>query len=353
MPADERVAAAAAHWALRFTANGTDYADVQATLGRIERWQDWCREWGATARGYEAIAERAEAAGLAETAGEAWRRAALCWHWGKFVFTEDPLQQRAAHDRAVDCYRRGARSLDPPARLVEVPYRGRALAAYLRVPEGAVRPPAVIMAPGLDSVKEELQATAGYLLRRGLAVLAIDGPGQGESEYVMPIEPAYEQVAAAAADLLASRPDVDGTRIGMFGVSLGGYYAARSAAYERRLLASVSLSGPYRFDRDWDRLPPQTRAAFQLRSFSDGPEQARQRAALLSLEGCADRIGRPLLILHGRQDRLIPADHAEWLASRAPGAELVIYDDGNHGLTNRAFESRSLLADWLAVHLSG
>jgi dienelactone hydrolase len=353
MSPDERVAAASAHWALRFTANGTDYADVQATLGRIARWRDWCREWGATARGYEAIAERAEGAGQAVTAGEAWRRAALCWHWGKFVFTEDPIQQRAAHDRAVDCYRRGARSLDPPAVVVEIGYPGRALAAYLRVPEGAIRPPAVIMVPGLDSVKEELQATAEYLLRRGLAVLAIDGPGQGESEYVMPIEPAYERVATAAADFLATRPDVDGSRIGIFGVSLGGYYAARSAAFERRLLAGVSLSGPYRFDLDWEHLPPQTRATFQRRSFSDGPEQARQRAALLSLEGCAERIRQPLLIVHGRQDRLIPAAHAEWLASRAPGAEIVIYDDGNHGLTNRAFESRSLLADWLAGQLSG
>src|SRR5581483_9282934 len=137
---DDRVAAAAEHWTARFVANGTSYRDVQATLARIGRWADWCREWGRTARHYE---ELAEAAPSRPTAGEAWRRAALCWHWGKFVFTENPQEQLAAHERAVDCYRRGAAALRPPAELVRVPYAGTSLAAYLRVPPG--RPPVVIM----------------------------------------------------------------------------------------------------------------------------------------------------------------------------------------------------------------
>ena len=82
------------------------------------------------------------------------------------------------------------------------------------------------MVPGLDSTKEELQATAEYYLARGLATIAIDGPGQGESEYELPIEPAYEKVATAAVDFLKARSDIDSDRIGLFGVSLGGYYAA-------------------------------------------------------------------------------------------------------------------------------
>ncbi len=114
------------------------------------------------------------------------------------------------------------------------------------------------MVPGLDSTKEELQATAEYLLARGMATLAIDGPGQGEAEYDLPIEPAYEKVATAVVDYLASRADVDGGSVGLFGVSLGGYYAARAAAREKRLKAVVDLAGPYRLDLDWDELPEQT-----------------------------------------------------------------------------------------------
>jgi 2,6-dihydroxypseudooxynicotine hydrolase len=348
---DKRVAAATAHWAARFVANGTSYPDFQATMARITRWDDWCREWGGTARHYEELAEGAEAAGRTVTAGEAWRRAALCWHWGKFVFTDHPEEQRAAHERTVACFRRGAGTLSPPAEPVRVPYAGSTLAAYLRVPPGPP-PPIVVMIPGLDSVKEELQATAEVMLRRGLAVIAIDGPGQGEAEYELPIEPAYERVVTAVADYLKGRDDVDPDRMGVFGVSLGGYYAARAAAYEPRVRAAVDLAGPYRFDLDWDELAPQTRTTFQARSGAASPAQARERAAALTLEDAAARITCPLLVVHGGRDRLIPAYHAERLAREAPGAELMLYPDGSHGVTNHAFESRAAMADWLAARLT-
>ncbi len=366
---DKRVAAATAHWAARFIANGTSYPDFQATMARIGRWDDWCREWGRTGQHYEQLAETAEAAGRLVTAGEAWRRAALCWHWGKFVFTDHPEEQRAAHERTVACFRRGAGTLSPPAEPVRVPYAGSTLAAYLRIPPGGAGPggrppqtppggagpggpkPVVIMIPGLDSVKEELQATAEHLLRRGLAVIAIDGPGQGESEFEFPIEPAYERVTTAVADYLKGRDDIDPGRIGVFGVSLGGYYAARSAAYEPRVRATVALAGPYRWDLDWDMLPVQTRNTFQRRSGAGSPAEARERAAALTLEDAAARITGPLLVAAGGRDRLVPPYHAELLAREAPGAELLMYPDGSHGLTNHAFESRAAMADWLAARL--
>jgi 2,6-dihydroxypseudooxynicotine hydrolase len=351
---DARVAAAAAHWAARFTANGTDYGDVTATMRRITRWDDWCREWGKTAQRYETLAQNAEIQSHHATAGGSWRRAALCWHWGKFVFVDHPDEQRAAHDRAVACFRRGAGTLSPEATPVSVPYQGKELAAYLRVPPRAQAkpPPVVIMVPGLDSTKEELQATAEYLLARGLATIAVDGPGQGESEYLLAIEPAYEKVTTAVTDYLSARADVDPARIGLFGVSLGGYYAARSAAFEPRITATVALAGPYRFDLDWDDLPPQTRAAFGVRSGAVTDRAARERAGALTLEDAASRITSPLLVVHGGKDTLIPAYHAQRIAKEARNAELVIYPDGGHGVTNHAYESRSMLADWLADHLT-
>jgi dipeptidyl aminopeptidase/acylaminoacyl peptidase len=350
---DPRVAGAAAHWGYRFTSNGTDYADVTATLARISRWADWCREWGATAAHYEQLAEAAEDAGQQQTAAGAWQRAALAWHWGKFVFVDDPVQQRAAHDRSVACFFRAAPALTPPAELVRIPYGDTTLAGYLRVPASTrlVDPPVVIMVPGLDSTKEELQATAGYFLARGLATLAIDGPGQGESEYQLPIEPAYEKAVTAAVDYLQDRAGLDADRVGLFGVSLGGYYAARAAAYEKRLRAVVALAGPYRFDLDWDDLPAQTRATFRVRSGAQSEEDARARAAALTLEEAAARIATPLLVVGGGRDRIVPAHHQERLAKEVKTAELVLYPDGSHGVTNRAYESRSRMADWLSARL--
>src|ERR1700756_5130552 len=152
---DARVAGAAAHWGYRFTSNGTDYADFTATLARISRWADWCREWGVTATHYEQLAEAAQDAGQQQTATGAWQRAGLAWHWGKFVFVDDPVQQRAAHERSVACFFRAAPALTPPAELVRIPYGDTALPASLRVPAATslADPPAVIMVPGLDSTK--------------------------------------------------------------------------------------------------------------------------------------------------------------------------------------------------------
>jgi 2,6-dihydroxypseudooxynicotine hydrolase len=351
---DRRVAVALAQWGYRFTSNGTDYGDFTATLARITRWADWCREWGVTATRYEQLAEAAEDAGQRQTAAGAWQRAALAWHWGKFVFTDDPAQQRAAHERTVACFRRAAPALSPPAELVHVPYGAATLPGYLRVPPaaGLASTPVVIMVPGLDSVKEELQATAEYFLARGLATLAIDGPGQGESEYELPIEPAYEKVATAVVDFLQDRAGLDRERIGLFGISLGGYYAARAAAYEKRLRAVVSLAGPYRLDLDWDGLPPQTRATFQARSGARSAEAARELAGQLTLEEAARHISTPLLVVGSGKDVIAPAYHQERLAKEVKTAELVVYPDGSHGVTNRAFESRSRMADWMAARLT-
>lgn len=349
---DEQVAAAAAHWGPRFVNNGTDYLDFERTLARLTRWEDWCREWGKTAEEYEALAQRAEESGNTVTAREAWRRAALCWHWGKFVFVVDPEQQRAASDRTVADYAKGAAGLTPPAERVLVPYGSSHLPAYLRLPAGSAGvPPVVVMVPGLDSVKEELQATAEYFLARGMATLAMDGPGQGESEYELPIEPAYEKAATAAVEFLETRSDVDPERIGMFGVSLGGYYASRAMAYEPRLKAGVALAGPYRFDLEWDSLPPMTRATFQHRSRAADEDDARATAGRLTLEEAAPNITHPLLVVHGYLDRLVGPMHAERLCEEAPGAELLMYSDGNHGVANHAFESRSAFADWMGARL--
>jgi len=351
---DARVTVAVTQWGYRFTANGTDYGDFTATLARITRWADWCREWGVTATRYEQLAEAADDAGQPQTAAGAWQRAALAWHWGKFVFTDDPAQQRAAHERAVDCFRRAAPALSPPAELVRVPYGGVTLPGYLRVPLGTDLggTPVVIMVPGLDSTKEELQATAEYFLARGLATLAIDGPGQGESEYELPIEPAYEKVATAVVDFLQDRAGLDRDRIGLFGISLGGYYAARAAAYEKRLRAVVSLAGPYRLDLDWDELPPQTKSTFQARSGARSAAEARERAGTLTLEEAAKHIDTPLLVIGSGRDVIAPPYHQERLASEVKTAELVVYPDGSHGVTNRAFESRSRMADWMAARLT-
>ena len=216
-------------------------------------------------------------------------------------------QMRAAHRRAVECLDLALPHLDPPGERVLIPYQGKHLAATLRKPRNVPRPPVVLMTMGLDSTKEELLTFEDTFLARGMAILAFDGPGQGEAEYDFPIRPDYEAVTATVIDWVESnRDDLDATRIGSWGISLGGYYAPRSAAFETRIKACIANCGPWNFGALWDKLPVLTRLAFIARSHSNSDEEGRRRATELCLDGVASRIECPMFVIAGGLDRLCP-----------------------------------------------
>src|SRR5437868_8817788 len=197
MARDARVESAIAHWLPRFLSNGVLLADFQEVTAGLERWDDWCSAWSARAEVHESLGHEALAAGYRLTASEHLTRAGVYYHFAKFMFVNDIDQMRAAHQRAVACRQAALPHLRPPGERVAIPYQGHQLAAILRRPEGAARPPVVIMAPGLDSTKEEFDAYESTFLSRGLATLSVDGPGQGEAEYDLPIRGDYEVAVGA------------------------------------------------------------------------------------------------------------------------------------------------------------
>ena len=192
---DARVASAISHWAPRFVSNGVILADFEEVTGSIERWEDWCAAWSARAKLHEDLGTEALRDRHRLTAGEHFVRAAMYYHFAKFVFVQDPLQMRAAHKKAVECYTSALPLMRPPGERVTIgPYVG-----VLRKP-GAGRCPVLVMAPGLDSTKEELHAYEEPFLARGIATLAIDGPGQGESLRLRNLYARHDyEVAGAAA----------------------------------------------------------------------------------------------------------------------------------------------------------
>jgi 2,6-dihydroxypseudooxynicotine hydrolase len=348
MPKDPRVSSAISHWAPRFVSNGVLLADFEDVTGALERWEDWCAAWSARARVHEDLGREALGQGYRLTAGEHLIRAAIYYHFAKFVFVQDPEQMRAAHMKAVACYREGVAHARPPGEYVEIAFEGKKLFAMLRKPDPGPCP-VLIMAPGLDSTKEEIHAYEEPFLARGIAVLALDGPGQGEAEYEIPICGDYERAAKAVVDWIESRKDLNGKQIGIWGVSLGGYYAPRAAAYEKRIKACIALSGPFEWERIWDGLPELTRETFRARSHSKDEAQARSAAKTLTMKEAAPKIACPIFIVTGRQDRLVPAAHAEQLAQAVSGpVELLVVEDGGHNANNRPYRYRSLTADWLA-----
>ncbi|MFA9444274.1 alpha/beta hydrolase family protein [Egicoccus sp. AB-alg6-2] len=351
---DERVTAAISHWAPRFVANGVPLTDFQEVTGGVERWEEWCGAWAERAGMHEQLGREALDAGRRQSAGAHLTTAAVCYHFGKFLFVQDVEEMRAAHRRAVACRTDALALVDPPGERVAVPFEGTSLYGNLRRPSGVERPPVVVMCMGLDSAKEEMHAYEQLFLARGLATFAFDGPGQGEAEYDLPIRGDYEVPVAAVVDHLQARPDLDGDRIGLWGVSLGGYYAPRAAAFEKRVRACISLSGPYDWEAGWDALPDLTREAFRVRSHLATQDEAREHGRSLTLVDAAPQISCPLFVVTGKLDRLVPWQAAERLATEATGpTELLVIEDGNHVANNRAHAYRYRTADWMAQHLGG
>jgi len=350
--ADERIEAAVANWAPRFVANGVDPNDFQRVTSPLDRWEDWLDAWVANGDAHAELAREAEGLGRGLTAGQAWVRAALSYHFAKFVWMVDMDRHRQAAERSVAALREAHRLLDPSAERLEVPFEQTTMVANLRRPSGADRPPLVLLLPGLDSTKEEFFDWENVFLDRGMATLSLDGPGQGETGYTTHIRADYEVGVTAVLDHLSGRDDLDLGRVAAVGVSLGGYYAPRAAAFEPRVRAAVAIAGPYDFGECWDGLPMLTRETFVHHSGAADEDEGRRLASELDLGRVLPRLEAPLLVIFGKLDRLIPYRHAERVAAEAPNAELVMYEHGNHVCNNIPYLYRPLAADWTREQLA-
>lgn len=349
--ADERLRDAIAHWAPRFVAQGVDYNDFVRTTAPLERWEQWLDAWVATGTMHEQMAQEAERRHLKRSAGEAYVRAALCFHFAKFVWLVDLTKRRTTADRAVRTLYAALSLLDPSALRLEIPFGQAKMFANLRRPSHAGHCPLVLLLPGLDSTKEEFFTWENVFLERGMATLSLDGPGQGETGYTTQIRPDYEAAVTKALDALSDRSELDLARIGVAGVSLGGYYAPRAAAYEAGVKAVAAIGGPYNFGECWTQLPSLTRETFVHHSGAKSEQEGRAKAGQLSLAGVLAKVRQPFLVVFGKQDRLIPYQHAERVAAEAPNATLVMYPEGNHVCNNIPYKYRPLVADWMAEQL--
>ena len=354
MARDEFVQSAIDNWAPRFISNGIEYNDFQRVTASVERWEDWCRAWSECGAIHEGMAEKAEAAGHFVSAGEHYFRAAISYHFGKYLFVRWPDQLRAAHEHVVRDYQRGLPYFTFPGEHVAIPYEnGVTMYGILRKPWHTPKPPVVILAPGLDSVKEELHIYGEDFLRRGMAVLAIDGPGQGEMEFTHPLRPDYEVPVKYAIDYLEGRPDVDASRVGMMGVSFGGQFAVRAAAFEPRLGAVIENCGPYDQSENFHNRPQISRDTLIHRLKARSEAEAFTQLQRFNLRGVAEKVHCPLLVIQGRRDRLVPAEQGERIAAEAGNrAELWMFEDGNHVCNNIPFKHRPQQADWMRARLT-
>lgn len=349
---DEQVDSAISNWSARFTANGIDPSDFAEVTAVLDRWEDWCATWSRIGARHEELGRRALKEGQTRSAGDHLAQAATNYHFAKFLFVNDLAQMRTAHNHAVRLLSDALPFLNPAGQREVIPFGGSQLVGVLRLPPGEGLHPVVICIPGLDSAKEEFRPVESAFLDRGVGTFSVDGPGQGEAEYDLPIRPDWEIPGAAIIDHVAGLPGVDPSRIGIWGVSLGGYYAVRVAAGDTRVRACIALGGPYDYGATWDHLPSLTRDAFRVRSHTIDEQAAWEAAQALSLEGIAADVTCPLLVVFGKKDRLFDWEGAVRLSKEAQHAELLLLEEGNHGCANGIYKHRPYAADWMARQLS-
>ncbi|MDP9319502.1 MAG: prolyl oligopeptidase family serine peptidase [Chloroflexota bacterium] len=346
-----RVQLAASHWKPRFVANGVDVNDFERALATVTEWKEWAPFWGDTGNVHRALADAAARDGRTVTATEAYQRAAWSYHLGKFLWFEDRGLHEDLARRTVEAYKMALPDLDPAGERVELAFEGSVIPGILRRPRDIARPALVLMVPGLDSVKEELFAMENDFLKRGMATLSVDGPGQGENERRFPIRPDWSGVVTAIIDGLRARDNLDLSRVGLMGISMGGIYGPFAAAKEKRLRALIALAGPYDLSECWPALNPLTKGGYVYYTHSHDEAEAFEKSKQLSLRGIIEKVDCPVLIIHGAKDRLFPPEQAERIAREAKDATLLMYPDGNHVCNNITYKYRPAMADWMKERL--
>jgi len=336
----------------RLLVSGVDYNDAQQVLRRIKRMDDWCPEWERMAAVHDALGDEAERAGQTVTAGEAFVRAAIYYHIGQSVYFADPVEKRRVQELQHRAYRKAMPYLRPPAEQLEIPFEGIRFLGNLRLPDGPRPAPCVLLNPGADSTKEEFYTLEHEFLKRGVATFSYDGPGQGLTWVAMKLRPDWDKPVGAVIDALERRPEIDRSRLAIWGRSFGAYAAPRAASLEKRLRACVTIGGFYDLRGIWDRVPTPAKEALQFGFGVASRDEAREAAAAYTLEGVLEQISCPLLIVHSGGDEVCPVEESERMRNAAKGhATLVVFPDGNHVCDNIPYKVRPLMADWVARQL--
>lgn len=357
------------------TWRASDFGDIDRAGRRLRRRGTdnnlWFEEWQIIALEAETRARAAEAKGRTLTASDANFRAATYHFMAERFLSHEDERKIPAYRRSVECFTRAARAAIPGFEKVDVPYESSHLSAYFIPPSNGVNAPYpfVVFFDGLDICKELTGHYARELARRGVGCLVVDGPGQGESLRIqrIPSRHDYEVAAGACVDYLESRKEVDVSRLGVMALSMGGYYAPRCAAFEKRFKACVSWGGHYDYHALWvkrrkvleaggDRISA-PRGHLQWVLGVETMEEAMQRLQPFTLKDVAEKITCPILVCHGERDSIVPVEVAyklfEHISSKDKELRIFTPDEGGaeHCQIDAIQIITAMIGDWMAEHL--
>ena len=326
----------------------------------------WHQEWMHVAKRNDQRGDEAIAAGHIRTAMNCWLRAADQFRSAEFWLASDDPRRLPTFDRCEAASQKWLRHLNPPGEVVEIPYEnGKFLPAYfIKSPaygiNDKVRQPVLISVGGLDSFKDELWFMTGRgAVQRGIAVLLVDGPGQGGAlrrQHIVSRHD-YEVPIGRCIDWLEKRSDVDQRRIAVSGSSMGGYYAARAGAREHRLAACISHGAIWDIAKRFADRGENHALAGHMKWVLGAKTMAEavQIAAPFKLEGVLDDMQCPYLVLHGGHDVLgvetVKLVH-DYAKSRGINVTLRLTDAEETGAEHCQHDNPTLgqeiMLDWLS-----
>ncbi|KTG30292.1 alpha/beta hydrolase family protein [Haloferax profundi] len=331
------------------TFGGAEPGEVLATVARIEDGDtgSWYTEWRNTAERVERLADDAADAGSDRSARAAYFRAHTYYRTAEFFLASNDPRRRPTYEKSREMFRAGLDFLDTPVETLSIPYDGTTLPGYLFLPAdddtGEEPHQTIVCLGGFDSLAEELYFLCGVpeALARGYAVVVFEGPGQGAPlRYEgLTARPDWEHVVGPVLDALSDDDSVDSEGVGLVGVSLGGYYAPRAAAFEDRIAACVTfdhmhdlwLSSAFDAPRLAElllrapdvvvnglaalgaRFSLESRWAMENAKWVFGVESAAEVQRTLrtySLTPVSHRIECPVLVLAGEDDHFVPLEMA-------------------------------------------
>ncbi|MDX9874846.1 MAG: alpha/beta fold hydrolase [Spongiibacteraceae bacterium] len=333
---------------------------------------EFLAEWVKMADKLIGLADEDEARRRGFSASAKLQRAAL------YLFTAERMQGHG-HPGRAETFAKAQSSFQRAMALgkencerVEIPLENGTMAAlYTRAP-GSGPHPVVVYCNGLDSCKELLywSQLPHALARRGISTLCVDQPGTGETLRLqgLPATHEAERWASKAVDWLEQQPDVDPKRIGMTGISLGGYYAPRAVAFEPRFASGAVWGANHnwaevqqkRLKREGENPVPHYWAHVMWVFGASSMDEFFEKAAGMHLNGVMERIKVPFLVTHGEKDRQIGIEYAHQSyeqLTNSPQRELKIFTDREGGVEHVGADNmsfgRDYIADWFADTLGG
>ena len=326
----------------------------------------WTKAWDAMAEQQETHAREDIQSEYFQSASARFLRASTYHLTGERQTPPGPAKTRS-YKAALEAFANAVRYMRVPIERVGVPSPDGVLPEYLIPSGGQGRSPVVIFYNGFDVTKEILYGIIREeFAHQGIACLVIDTPGTGEPLQLRGIasRPDYEVPTTAIVDYLKTRQDVDPEQIGIMGISLGGYYAPRAAAFEPRIKACVAWGSIWDYgatwQRRWDTRTTRTSVPFWQLPWvmgTDMMEAALERVQAFSLDGVLGNLKQPFLIVHGEEDGLIPMEDArrEFETAGSKDKQLRVFtaveSSSEHVGADDMDPVRQLVADWFAQRL--